>query len=216
MRTLSLQDYPQKLEPDELAVLLKKVRENDNAAIETMILHHVRLVILIVNKYIATYHCWYLGDDLDSAALTGLVTAVNNVAAGRMADHDNIGGYIVDYVNNALSNCIRHNSTVYFPKEAERKNIISLSKKLKFFFRDADDYVALDKRCSEKNTFNMLELEEELNVVTTNTLEREILELRRKRYNDSEISTRLGLSRLVVLRIRSKLKTRFQKREKND
>ena len=197
MRTFSLQDYPQKLEPKVLTVVLKKVRENDKTAIETMILHHVRLVISIVNNYIATYNCDHLGDDLDSAALIGLVIAVNNVAAGRMAEHENIGGYIVTNINNALSNCLRGDSTVYFPRDAERKRIFTLA-----------DSIA---NCDET-----IGLFEELAAVTTNTLEKDILELRRKGYIDSEIGTRLGLSRLAVLRIRSKLKTRFQKREKND
>ncbi len=209
MRTLNLVDYPQKLEPDILMALLKKVRENDSAAIETIILHHVRLAISIVNRYIAIYSCNYLGDDLDSAALTGLVEAVNNVAKGRMTNHDNIGGYITDYVNHALSNCLRHSSTVYFPRDAERKAILPLTERLGHWDIGKEN----SNMCV--NIEKTSELIEELSTITENVLEEKILKLRGKGYNDSEIGTRLGLSRLVVLRIRSKLKTRYQKREKN-
>ncbi len=210
MRTLNLANYPQKLEPNDLTALLKRVRENDNAAIEAMILHHVRLTISIVNRYIANYSCRYLDDDLDSAALAGLITAVNNVANGKMANHDNIGGYITDYVNHALQKCMRHNSTVYFPRDAERKLILPLTEKLGHW------EIGKDNSKIGTNPEKTSELLEELNIITTTTLEEKILKLRGEGYNDSEISTRLGLSRLAIQRIRSKLKTRYQKREKND
>ena len=206
MRTLNLANYPQKLEPDDLMALLKRVRENDNIAIETMILHHVRLTISIVNRYITTYSCRYLGDDLDSAALAGLVKAVNNVANGKMINHDNIGGYITDYVNYALSKCMRHDSVVYFPRDAERKAILPL----------AERRLILSVSDTIGGYGEVNEVIEELSTITTNTLEEKILKLRGQGYNDSEISTRLGLSRLAIQRIRSKLKTRYQKREKND
>ncbi len=210
MRTFSLQDYPQKLEPDDLAATLKKVRLKDEIAIEIMILHHVRLVISTVNKYIVTYNCGYLGDDLECAALAGLVTAVNNVANGKMIEHDNIGGYITHRIRYALSDCFLHNCTVYFPKESERKKILPL------------DSVSVQKRYDSRfadvivDNTQMFNLIEELKIITTNAQEKNILKLRGEGYNDSEIGTRLGLSRLVVQRIRSKLKTRFQRREKND
>jgi len=199
MRTLSLKNYPQKIEPDKLEGLLEEVRKGNKTAIKQVILGHVRLTISIVNRYIEACDCFFLGDELDSAAMEGLVVAVNNVANGRMTNHNNISGYITSFVHSYLFNCLRDSKIIHFPRGHKSKTILPLAE---------------DLMKGEEN--DLRELREELQFITQTANELAIVKLRSAGYVDSEIGQKLGLSKLNVQRIRAKLRTRFQERERKD
>jgi len=194
-RTLQLKDYPPAIR--NASSLVNDVRLGNSEAIDTTILGHVRLVIVTVNNYVRTYNCGHLGDEMDSAALEALTVAVNNVAQGKMEGHDNITGYIILFVRNALYNCLRGSNVVYFPRGQEMKTILPLTE-------------------NESKRRDPTDLRDELAVICKNEVEELILESRIQGYNDSEIAEILGLSRLMVQRIRNKMKTRFEEREQHE
>ena len=195
---LSLKDYPPRIEEKDLSLLLQRVREKDPDAIEKMILGHCRLAISISNRYLKRVGCYYLRNEMESAVLMAVVTAVNHVANDRMTEHDNVGGYIMNYIHLALSDCYRNNHTIHTPRGVSQPIILPLVENL-----------------TKGASSDLRELKDELRSVAKTAGEMKVLKLRSARYTDSEISTRLGISRLAVQRIRTKLKTRFEKREKN-
>lgn len=169
-----------------------------------MILGHCRLAISKVNHYIRRANCRRLGDEMDSVALEAVVVAVNHIANGRMAEHGNVGGYITEYVHKAMSECMRKSGVIDAPVGKNAYIPLPLIEDVTLaqgFLRD--DY-------------NFIDMADELRACTVTKEEAQVLELKKRRYTDVEISARLGISRLAVHRIRRKLKTRFEKREKRN
>jgi len=182
--------------------LLEKVKEGNKNAIETMILEHMKLAISAVNPFIKKYSCYYLKDELESATMEGLVVAVNNIANGKMPDteyntqYTHAVAYIIKIVRRHLYDYYRKSTVVYFPRGEKTKITLPIIEGI--IETGGDDE----------------ELKEELDFICENWEEKEILELKAQRYTDSEIGAMLDMPELNVQRIRSKLKTCFEKREK--
>lgn len=185
---------------EEKLELLKKVREKDPIAIEKMILCHIRLVISIVNRYVSS-GLNYLADDLDSAAIEGVVTSVNRVAEGKMADHDNVTGYIVKNVHYFIIKAIQHEAAIYVPRKHSNKTVEFLP----------DVLSAKDSQLSIQE----LEIWDLVDSLTDDNLEKGILKLRSEGHTDAEVGELVGLNRLQILRIRSDLLRRYKRKEKN-
>ena len=67
----------------------------------------------------------HLADDLNSAAMEGVVTAVDRIQRG-LIDHDNYYGYICYFIHSFLGKEIRLNETVTPPQRCVHKNCVSL------------------------------------------------------------------------------------------
>ncbi|GAI04417.1 unnamed protein product, partial [marine sediment metagenome] len=160
--------------------LLKRVRKNDKAAIEKMILSHIRLALSKVNCYVGVNH---FINDLESAAMEGVVIAVNQIANGKMADHDNVTGYIVAYVRRYIHDAIRHNPVIYTPREQKDKLCHTLIESR--YKKNRDPQLSIQE----------FELWDSVESLIENDLERKILKLRWSGYTDTEIGKRIKLSR---------------------
>jgi len=181
--------------------LLSKVRKNDRAAIDKMILCHIRLAISIVGRFVSINNFNHYINDLDSAAMEAVTVAVNQVAAGKMTNHDNITGYIIIYVNQFITAAAARSLAVYTPRNRKIRNFKSLYLEIP----DKDSQL-----CSQE-----FELWDTIESLINNDIEKEILKLRRDGRTDLEIAELTGLSRLRVLRIRRSLSQRYQRKVKN-
>ncbi len=184
---------------EEKLELLKKVREGNKVAIERMILSHVALSISIVNRYIGVGTLKYLANDLDSAAMIGIVFAVNRVAEGKMANHDNITGYIVKNVHSSIIKAIQHSDTIYVPRRQQNKIVECL-------------YASIPRKDSQLS-IQQLEIWDLIDSLTDDDLEMGILKLKSEGRTDTEVGELVGLNRLQVLRIRSDLFRRYKRKE---
>jgi len=181
--------------------LLKRVRKNDKAAIDKMILSHLRLAISKANCYVGIFH---FISDLECAAMEGVVVAVNQIAKGKMANHDNVTGYIISYVRRYILDAIRYNPVIYTPREQRKRKIRSIN-------GDIPSEPVTIKR-DPQLSIQEFELWDSVESLIKNDLERKILKLRRFGYTDTEIGKRIELSRLQVLRIRHSLYQRYQRK----
>lgn len=187
---------------EEKLELLKKVRAGDKVAIERMILSHVRLAISIVNRYVAVGGLYHLANDLDSAAMEGIVLAVNRVAEGGMANHENVTGYIVRYIHNSIIRTAQHDSAIYVPRRQKDRIVEPLRN-------------SIPGKDSQLN-IQQLEFWDLIDSLTDDDLEKRILKLRSKGHTDAEIGELIGLNRLQVLRIRTDLFRRFKRKEHDE
>lgn len=182
--------------------LLRKIREGDQAAIDKMILCHIRLAISIVSRFVGVRGYNHYINDLDSAAMEGVIVAVNQVAMGRMANHDNITGYIIIYIRQFVTTAAMCSSAVYTPRNKKTK-----AKRASYFSEISEK----DSQLSSQE----FELWDTIESLIDNDIEKEILKLRQDGHTDSEIGKLIGLSRLQVLRIRHDLSQRYQRKVKN-
>jgi len=182
--------------------LLKEVRKGNQAAIEKMILCHIRLAISLVIRFVGTSGYGYYINVLDSAAMEGVVVAVNRVASGSMAGHDNITGYIIIYVRQFIQTAASRSNAVCTPRNKKNKVITPF----------------VIPELSEKDSQlgnQEFELWDTIDSLIDNETEKEILKLRQNGYTDLEIGKLIGLSRLQVLRIRHDLFQRYQRKVKS-
>ncbi len=192
---LSVRTDSEKLE------LLKKVREGDKVAIDKMIFSHILLALSITNRYKGTRGLNSYGHDLSSAAIVGVVTAVNQIAKGKMINHDNVTGYIVIYVRQFIADAINHYPTIYTPRRKNNEIVKPLSDSL--------------SRRDSQSSIQELETWDLIDSLTDNETEKKILKLREEGYTDDEVGNLVGLSRSQVFRIRHDLFQRYQRRVKN-
>ena len=186
-------NFPEPIDSEELLKVLEKVRKGNSDAIETMILGHCRLAMSIVNRYLTIFHI-NNHEDLDCAAIQGIVVAVNLIVKGNLK-HNNVTGYIVCYIHQYITDYIYHDTTVYSPR-----------RKQPILIEVLDNSIGME-------TFNNFEIWDSLLSIANDDTEKQILKLRSKRYTDSEIGEILGLSRLKVFRIRHDLFNRWKRKQ---
>jgi RNA polymerase sigma factor (sigma-70 family) len=202
-------DLPKALAPQELELLVVKLRAGDQTAKKPIIDSHYRLVLSIVGNY--TIPQRHRLDDIVSVALLELVETVE--AHAKLIDN-NITPYIVSRVCHAINLYIDQDKVIRVPKTTRNRNgltapkITSLdaiaSKERKEETRDKDynklaapSYKALDK------------VWEHLESVLENDTERKIIELKLKGLNGAEIAKAVGLSESRVSTIKNEIQRRF-------
>ncbi len=167
--------------------LLSRVKSNDAAAKEAMIVTHLKLSACIARRYKDK------GVDLPtliSAAYFGVVFAVDRISKGLMS-HDNVTGYIIIHIRTMCRQALRHRSAV----TAARYSTVPVHSATEFAIIDTD-FVAL---------------RDVLDSITQNQCEREIMILRSKGYTDAEVAAHMNMSCSTVRRIRLSLWNRYQK-----
>lgn len=188
------------LEPlDDVAKLelLGRVREGDSDAIQRMILSHIRLIGVVVNSYTPTYR--YYVSDLDSIAMLELVTVVNSIAAGKMANHDNITGFILVKLKSKIAREIGNSYIVPTPRKKKTTLTETLIK-------------AVPGRDSQLNN-QSVDIWDSVVSLAQNQLEKQILELRGEGHTDAEVAEYLDVSRPTVRRIRVNLFRKYKQKE---
>jgi DNA-directed RNA polymerase specialized sigma subunit len=136
-----------------------------------------------------TLRARHLADDLNSAAMEGVVTAVDRINRG-LVSHDNYYGYICYFIHCALGKEIRLNETITPPQRRPHKNCVSLDNPI----------ATLDP------SIGVCDVMEELNVaIDGDKLTKQIVDLRIIGHTDEEIADMLDLGRLVIQRARKRL-----------
>ncbi len=186
------------LDDEEKLKLLKRVRVGNSEAIEKMILGHIRLAFSIVSRYVNSFP--YFVDDLKSAAIMGVVIAVNKIAKNSMDSHDNVTGYIVINVNYVIRREIQNNLAIQSPRN---KKVLLVTSGVSWNVRTRHSQLSSQ----------LYEIWDSVDSLTEDQLEKQILELRSEGHTDNEVAEFLGLSRSSVTRIRKNLFEKYRRKE---
>lgn len=185
---------------DKKLEVLQRVRAGDPTAINQMIMSHIRLVLLLVNRHL--HNCPHYGYDLDSVAMLGVVNCVHKIANGAMANHDNITGYITKHIHGLIQREIGKSHIVPTPRSVP--NIVTTNHGTLGYRTNADGDMAI------------IDLRDALEHLVENRRERRILELREKGYTDQEVGEILGISQWTVRLIRLELYRRYRQQQKEE
>lgn len=192
-RILSTGKFPSGIEDGRKLELLKSIREGSIEAKNELILGHIRLAISIVDRYIVNFSCRYLDDELDDAAIEGVVVAVNRIEQGHMK-HDNATGYIVKFIHNYVSNCLRKSRVVPAPRGHLYKKGVPIR----------EETVTSDSE-------TLSEIRDLINCSIRNKKERRVVDLKIAGHTDKEVAKIMDISQVTVFRIRQTLETRFER-----
>jgi len=181
---------PDPIDVSKLPELLERIKEDKGKkeAINEIVNGHIRLALSISSRYITYFNCSHLSQDLDSAAMEGLVVAANRLDT---IGHDNVTGFIVVYVHNFVSTYLRKSSIVPVPRGYDPVIVKSIG----------------ENDASHMDSFLLQDLLENL---TKNEIECEIVNLKIQRYTDLEVAGILKIPATKVFRIRKKLKERYR------
>jgi DNA-directed RNA polymerase specialized sigma subunit len=155
----------------------------------SLIEQHLGIAKKITGYYIVKYSAYHLRDDLNSAAVEGVVTAVDRIERG-LVEHDNYNGYICYYIHQFLGKEIRKNQFMVPPQRSTQPTCCSLELP-----------IAIDDPAIEiSDTMEALSV-----AINGDGLHRRIVDLRIKGFTDGEIGEILGVKRLVVQRAKTHL-----------
>lgn len=197
-RILSTGNFPISIEDKRKLELLKLTREGNDEAQDELILGHVRLAVSIVDRYIVHFNCRYLDDELDDAAIEGIVVAVDRIRQGHLK-HDNVTAYIVVVVHRFIADCLWKSSLVRVPRGHH--------------YRWGTPIREDSVNC---NPSKMIETRDLIDHVIRSKQERRIVDLRIAGYTDREIGKIMDIPKVTVFRTRQILKTRFERSNRND
>lgn len=191
------------LNEEQIPTLLVRLRAGEAGAFNEACSGHVRLAMQIVGRYLAVLgrnDKW--ADELVSAAMEGLVDAVEKVVAGQM-EHDNLTGYIVAYIHRYISQVLERRPIVRVPRQTNFDRKAAGLEPLRM------QRVGLTDVPTEDIGHLDIEIKELLEKAVQNDQDRQVLELRQAGKTDTEIADELDLSRTTVFVIRKGIETRF-------
>lgn len=192
-----MKTFPKPLTAEEEAYYMKKSREGDQQARETLILRNMRLVAHIVKKY----HCTESEqEELLSIGTIGLIKAIATVNAekGRLSTY--------------AARCIENELLMYFRTQKKSSRVVSYYEPIGtdkegneinlLDVLESDEPEAFEKIVAKENIKKLYEL---LHRVLTDR-EQKVLILRYglyggKEYTQSEVAKRLSISRSYISRI---------------
>lgn len=208
-RILSTRNFPVKIEDERKLELLKLIREGSVEAKNELILGHVRLAVSIVDRYIGNFGCKFLDEELDDAAIVGIVVAVNRIEQGHLK-HDNVTGYIVMFIHNHVSSYLRKSFIVPMPRGHPYKRNISIHSSRNDRDKNYDPWAR------DTNPGALLEVKDLIDCSIRNEQERRVVDLKIAGYTDKEVAKIMDMAQVTVFRIRQTLKTRFERLNRND
>lgn len=183
-------DLPRKIEASELQALVIKLKQNDPADIQDVILKiyegHIRLAINLCSRYMKFVPISYK-DDLIGQALYGLLYAIKK-AQTNLRDNE-ITPYIVTWIHKAISSYI-----------TKQKRFPILDEQIL--------YETLAKGDLEEH----YDLEELIGKCITTLQEKDIYNLSKHGYNTSQIARLLGVSKQRISKIRKDLAKRVRRK----
>lgn len=188
--------------------------KGDKLAREEMIQGNMALVISKVDNHLRQFpEMAFYRDDITSAALVGLIKAVDAMQKKGFKKDANPTGYIAATIENHITECIDENTTIVVPhrtqkrardegKPIERPKFVSAKDSEKHFatLLDADENAAFD-------------LEEEIKACCQDESDLKIVSMRKEGYTDSEIAETIGMSgQQAISRRRAKIFERLKVR----
>jgi hypothetical protein len=193
---------------ENVPALLVRLRAGETQARNDAILGYVNLSMSIVGRYIAVMRSDRLANDMVSAAMEGIVTAVDKVVNGEMT-HENLTGYVTACVHRFISAELERRQVVRVPHQTiSKRRQAGLEPPPKPVRVDMSDPAVLRKvaRSGEELDFEIREI---LDRVLQNDLEKSIIELRQQGMTDQQVADELDLSKTAVFVIRKGIETRF-------
>lgn len=181
---------PPPLTQDDALILKSSVLKGKPGARDDLIMSHMRVAFTIAGRY--TRHGADT-EDMTSAALEGVVTAVDKIARGALK-HDNVTGYICSYVHRFCTDFIDHNSVVYIPRSQKNKPIIQ----------------SLPEGVSDDIHFDMVVFDDLIKKIVKSELDAKVIEFRRQGYTDLETAVKIGVNRAAVISARHSLLKRYK------
>ncbi len=197
---------PPPLKKDEEAAVMQRIENGDKKARELLIIHNLRLVVYIAKKFESPS---VNVEDLISIGTIGLIKAVNTFCPSR-----NIK--LATYA----SRCIENEILMYFRKNAQQKNEISIDEPLNVDW-DGNELLISDILGSDSDVVNRrLEKESETKqlmeaVSRLNKRELTIMELRfglngKKAHTQKQVADLLGISQSYISRLEKKIISRLK------
>lgn len=197
-RMLSTMNYPVGMGEARKLETLELIRKGNTEAKNELIMCHVRLAISIVDRYILKFNCRHLDDELDDAAIEGVIVAIDRVQRGYLK-HDNVTAYIVVVVHRYISDCLRKSSLIPTPRGHVYRKSVQIQ----------EDNVCCDPKTS-------LETRDLINCTIKNEQERRVVDLKIKGFTDKEVGEIMDIPQITVFRIRQTLKTRYERLNRDD
>ena len=197
---------PPPLKKDEEAAVMQRIENGDKKARELLIIHNLRLVVYIAKKFESPS---VNVEDLISIGTIGLIKAVNTFCPSRIIK-------LATYA----SRCIENEILMYFRKNAQQKNEISIDEPLNVDW-DGNELLISDILGSDSDVVNRrLEKESETKqlmeaVSRLNKRELTIMELRfglngKKAHTQKQVADLLGISQSYISRLEKKIISRLK------
>lgn len=198
---------PPPLKKDEEAAVMQRIENGDKKARELLIIHNLRLVVYIAKKFESPS---VNVEDLISIGTIGLIKAVNTFCPSR-----NIK--LATYA----SRCIENEILMYFRKNAQQKNEISIDEPLNVDW-DGNELLLSDVLGSDSDVVNRgieEEVERELLLEFIERLdkrEKTIMKMRfgiggGKEYTQKEVADILGISQSYISRLEKRIIEKMKK-----
>ncbi len=218
--SLPKDDIPKdKIPEDVLLRLFKDIVEGKNTeeSIQKIILGHMRLALTISGRYVSYYNCIAMSEDLDSSALLGLTVGANKL---KNLKHDNVTGFLVLYIHNHLSECMKKSPMICTPRGRPGVTTVSLDA----FCLHQDNHFRLlpnSKRrwpvdlnsTLSKGLNSRVRKNELLEDLTKDDIERKLANLRIEGYTPPEIAEMLGVSLSTIYVVRQRIRDRYNERQ---
>lgn len=213
---------PEPITPERLAEILPRVRLGDTQAIHEMTLGHLRLATRMARRFSNSRNLTRLIDEMVQDAQVAVFNAITDISTGRMANHDNVGAYVVLAVKRCLYRSIGSLACVYFPRTAlgDRRPVLELP----------ESYEPKPRRTSEiwdqitsiagsgnsetiRLLYNWLDGEVDSINVPKSDFKIAIVYLRRWGFTDAEIGSILGVSTPTINNLRRELHANYRRLE---
>lgn len=196
---------PDAIPDDEKPGLISEIKGGSIGAGHRVILSHLRMTLSIVGRYMACLDNQSKSDELVSAAVEGLVSAVNNIRENGLP-HDNLTGYLVENVHTYISTAIEKFPTVRIPGRTKRRHKGKFVTPTTAELTDKVIDQHFDRKISQSS---QIEADEMVEQIVQSPRERQVIELRIEGYKDAEIAKLIGLGTTTVFVIRTQLQERF-------
>lgn len=195
------QNLPRQLEAEVLDTLVTRLCNGDKSVAQDIATGHIRMVLNIARKFGSK-------DDYVSVGLEGLMEAINNYAnarASHQGEQKGITAYIAGCVRYKILTFMREDSTIRVPNSSQHRKDIKAPKN-----EDNEVETGNYKKRQSQRPDALTAVNEILKLIAANDLEKIIIRLRRRNFNDNEIAIKLDLSVTLIHSIRKNLEKKFK------
>jgi len=190
--------YPEALDDDLKLEIVTELKAGNADRKDQLILAHVRLALSIANRHIKRHNLSNLYDELNSAAVEGVIIAVDRILKGHLT-HNDATPYIIKFIHHLINLCVSKQPIV--PSPRNRNNTKSHS--------------FLDVHAHHDNS-GIAGIKETLDCIIRTRRERRIVDLRIKGYTDVQIGAIMGMPHQTIQRLRKILRKRFERLTQHD
>lgn len=199
-------EWPRPYTDAEYPSVIEAIHRGDVKIIECTTFSFIPLLGSIVHSYGLPY----AAEELMSAGLNGIVDALDRIRANGLG-HDNLGGYVVEYIHQYIRREVEELSTIRVPggtRRAQKHRNKSIRPLLKGH-RLTDEGQTSDQS-------SIIELRDLIQSVCLTDTDKEIVKLRFAGYTDAEIAESLKINRATITLARQALRDRLTLEMNND